>query len=169
VAYGGRGLRPNETRWAVTKLECLALIEGVKQFHTYLAGSNFEVVTDHISLTFLRGMKLAGNNRLTRWALFLQPYTFTITYKKGVLLTSADAISRMDNLPTPSPTDEEVDTADAPLIATVTSGRTLIEFDLSSAETVIAAGTVVPQPATTATGDNEIGAELERCPDLAPV
>jgi hypothetical protein len=169
VAYGGRGLRPNETRWAVTELECLALIEGVKQFHTYLSGSKFEVVTDHISLTFLRGMKLAGNNRLTRWALFLQPYTFTITYKKGALLTSADAISRMDNLPTPSPTDEEVDTADAPLIATVTSGRTLIEFDLSSAETVIAAGTVFPQPATIATGDNEIGAELERCPDLAPV
>jgi hypothetical protein len=169
VAYGGRGLRPNETRWAVTELECLALTEGVKQFHIYLAGSKFEVITDHISLTFLRGMKLAGNNRLTRWALFLQPYTFTITYKKGALLTSADAISRMDNLPIPPPTDEEVDTADAPLIATVTSGRTLIEFDLSSVEAIVAAGTVSPQPTSTATGDNEIGAELERCPDLAPV
>jgi hypothetical protein len=83
VAYGGRGLRPNETKWAITELECLALIEGVKQFHTYLARSKFEIITDHVSLTFLRGMKLAGNNRLTRWALFLQPYTFTITYKKG--------------------------------------------------------------------------------------
>jgi hypothetical protein len=114
-------------------------------------------------------MKLAGNNRLTRWALFLQPYTFTITYKKGALLTSADAISRMDNLPTPRPTDEEVDTADAPPIATVTSGRMLIEYDLSSAEAIVAAGTVSPQPTPTATGDNEIEAELERCPDLAPV
>jgi hypothetical protein len=41
VAYGERGLRPNDTKWAITELECLALVEGVKQFHTYLAGGTF--------------------------------------------------------------------------------------------------------------------------------
>ncbi|HSN22734.1 MAG TPA: reverse transcriptase family protein, partial [Methylomicrobium sp.] len=101
VAYGGRGLRPNETRWAITELECLALIEGVKQYHTYLAGNEFEIVTDHVSLTFLQRMKLSNNNRLTRWALFLQGYRFKITYKKGDTLTAADSISRMENLPIP--------------------------------------------------------------------
>jgi hypothetical protein len=61
--------------------------------------------------------------------------------QKGALLTSADAISRMENLPTPHQTDEEVDTVDAALTATVTPGRTLIEFDISSTEAIVAAGT----------------------------
>jgi hypothetical protein len=169
VAYSGRGLRPNENEWAITELKCLALIEGVKQFQTYLAGSKFEIISDHVSLTFLRGMKLARNNRLTRWALFLQLYTFTITYKNGALLTSTDAISRMENLSTPHPTDEEVGTVNAALTATVTPGRTLIEFDILSTEAIVAAGTPFPPPAPTATGKSEIEAELERCSDLAPV
>ena len=41
-------------------------------------------------------MKLSSSGRLTRWALFLQPYQFTIRYKKGKLLTAADAISRIE-------------------------------------------------------------------------
>jgi hypothetical protein len=102
VAYGGRGLRPNETRWPVTHLEALAVISGVKQFHPYLAGKEFQIYTDHLTLTFLRRMKIAENNRLARWALFLQPYEFTIHYKKGAKLTAADAISRLDNLPPPA-------------------------------------------------------------------
>jgi hypothetical protein len=102
IAYGGRGLRPNEERWPVTHLECLALVEGVRQFHTYLAGNTFEIITDHVSLTFLQRMKISENNRLARWAMFLQGYKFKITYKKGATLTSADAISRMDNLPKPA-------------------------------------------------------------------
>lgn len=96
ICYGGRGLRLNETRWSITDLEALALIEGVKSNHTYLINNTFEVVTDHVSLTYLQTMRLSGNNRLTRWALFLQPYKFTISYKRGELLTSADAISRID-------------------------------------------------------------------------
>ena len=99
-AYGGRGLRPNEEKWPVTELECLALIEGIRQFHTYLAGREFEVVTDHISLTYLQKMKLSSNNRLARWSLFLQPYKIQMRYKKGETLTSADAISRIDHPPT---------------------------------------------------------------------
>jgi hypothetical protein len=104
IAYEGRGLRPNEEKWPVTHLECLALVEGVRQFHTYLAGNTFEIVTDHVSLTFLQRMKISENNRLARWAMFLQGYKFKITYKRGATLTSADAISRLENLP--KPTDE---------------------------------------------------------------
>ena len=96
VAYGGRGLRNNETHWSITDLECLALIEGVKEYHTYLAGQEFEVITDHVSLTYLQRMRLSGINRLTRWALFLQPYKFRVTYRKGALNVVADAISRID-------------------------------------------------------------------------
>jgi transposase InsO family protein len=97
VSYGGRSLRKNETKWSVSELECLALVEGVREFHVYLASRPFLVVTDHSALTFIQRMKLCdmGNNRLTRWALFLQSYNFEIVHKKGSLLTSADAISRI--------------------------------------------------------------------------
>ena len=95
VCYGGRGVRPAESRWTITELECLAVVEGIRQYHTFLAGNEFEIITDHVSLTFLNKMKLSGNNRLTRWALFMQPYKFKITYKKGAHMTSADALSRI--------------------------------------------------------------------------
>lgn len=99
VTYGDRGLRPNSEKWPVTHLECLALIEEVRQFHTYLTGSTFEVVTDHASLTSVQRIKISENNRFSRWAIFLQGYKFKITFKNGATLTSADAISRMKNLP----------------------------------------------------------------------
>ena len=47
--YGGRGLRSNESKWSITELEALAIVEGVRVYHTYLAGGPFEIVTDHVS------------------------------------------------------------------------------------------------------------------------
>jgi len=58
----------------ITELEMLAVVEGTKHYHTYLASNEFEIFTDHVSLTYIQNMKLAGNNRLTRWALFMQSY-----------------------------------------------------------------------------------------------
>lgn len=117
VCYGGRGVRPAESRWTITELECLAVIEGIRQFHTFLAGNEFEIVTDHVSLTFLNKMKLASNNRLTRWALFLQPYKFKITYKKGIHMTSADALSRIPRHTNPQEEEVSEDQDDGEIFA----------------------------------------------------
>ena len=99
ISYGGRGIRDSESRWAITRIEELALVEAVHEYSCYLQNQRFEVLTDHISLTFLRIMKISGNNRLARWALYLQPFRMKIRYKRGVDLTNADAISRLENLP----------------------------------------------------------------------
>jgi len=48
ISYGGRGLRPNEAKWGISEKEGLAVVEGVKAYHVYLAGRPFELVTDHI-------------------------------------------------------------------------------------------------------------------------
>ena len=98
VCYGGRGLRGAESRYTISEIEALAVIEGIKQYHTYLAGNNeFEIVTDHAALTFLKKMKLSNiNNRLTRWALFLQGYNFKITHRPGSKMAAVDALSRID-------------------------------------------------------------------------
>src|SRR5208282_5786357 len=60
ICYGGRGLIPNETRRGITDLELLALIEGVKAYHTYLADEPFAVVIDHVRLSYLKTMRFQG-------------------------------------------------------------------------------------------------------------
>jgi O-acetyl-ADP-ribose deacetylase (regulator of RNase III) len=95
ISYGGRSLHDNETKWCITELECLAIIQGCKEYMVYLKGQPFTVATDHVSLSYLKKMKLSGTGRLVRWALFLQQFRFEVSYRRGSTLGSADAISRM--------------------------------------------------------------------------
>ena len=106
ISYGGRGLRNSEINWTISELECLAIIEGTRAYHTYLASRPFTVVTDHVSLTYLNSLK-AGRGRLQRWALHLQGYNFTVRYKAGKSLTSADGLSRRDYPTPPQESDNE--------------------------------------------------------------
>ena len=73
--------------------ECLAIIWDIKNWHVYLYGRTFHVQTDHQALRWLDRMK-ETNNRLTRWSLTLQPYQFTVTYRKGSANANADTMSR---------------------------------------------------------------------------
>ena len=110
VNFGGRALHPNEKNWSVTHLECLALVEGCREYSTYLRGRKFTVLTDHVSLTFIKTMKLGDNKRLTRWSLFLQDFDFSIEHQRGKLHTAADCISRMDFSALPVPEESETKT-----------------------------------------------------------
>ena len=101
ISYGGRGLRRCEKAWPVTQIECLALLTGIRENHVYLASRPFSVFSDHVSFKYLESLKVSANNRLTRWALALQPYKFQVHYKEEKKLTAADGISRR---PFPEPT-----------------------------------------------------------------
>ena len=61
--------------WGVTQLECLAVLEGIRTYRVYLAGTRFKVYTDHKALTWLKNMN-AETGRLGRWTLLLQEYDF---------------------------------------------------------------------------------------------
>ena len=160
ISYGGRGLRDNETRWGITELETLALIEAVREFHTYLVDREFQAVTDHVSITFLSKMRLSGNNRLARWALLLAPYKIKVIYKPGEKLTSADAISRLENLPPNDNSDP-----DEYLFCAASGPRTNIEFDLTDVDTAFIQS-VAPWEPFDAT---QLQDQLERCPDFGPI
>ena len=67
---------------------------GIREYHVYLAAAPFVVYTDHESLKFLQSLKLSAHNRLSRWALALQPYNFTVEHVPGKRLTAADGLSR---------------------------------------------------------------------------
>ncbi|XP_071941068.1 uncharacterized protein [Antedon mediterranea] len=94
VAYLSKKLTPCEENYGIMEKECLAILWAIRQFHVYLYGRPFIVQTDHKAIKWLDQMKTT-NPRLTRWSLTLQPYSFTVQYKKGSHNTNADALSRI--------------------------------------------------------------------------
>ena len=50
ISYGGRALRPAEKNYTISELECLAVIEVVKQYHPYLANNHFQIFTENVAL-----------------------------------------------------------------------------------------------------------------------
>jgi hypothetical protein len=109
-------------------------------------------------------MKLSGNNRLTRWALFLQPYKFTITYKKGRLLTAADAISRIDRS-----NSDLAQSSEQPSVSSVnaSSSRVQLDFDYTDYETSYCAAITDSPPAKLPTLE-DFRKTINTCPDFAP-
>src|SRR2546425_1120780 len=93
VAFSGGSLRRAEKNYSVTEKECLALIEGVKEFYPYLCNNDFIILSDHLSLKWLNQIKY-GKGRLFRWNLALQGLTHTVNYKQGHTNRNADALSR---------------------------------------------------------------------------
>ena len=93
VAFFSRKLLPREARYSTVEKECLGVVAALKHFDAYLTGRNFTIVTDHKALQYLQTMRNA-NARLTRWALALQPFTFTVTHRPGRAHGNADGLSR---------------------------------------------------------------------------
>ena len=90
VGYYSKKLSPAEQKYAATELECLAVIRAIDHFAVRLSGTQFTAVTDHQYLQSSRHL----NGRLTRWALQLQHYHFTIRYCPGNTHQNADGLSR---------------------------------------------------------------------------
>jgi hypothetical protein len=59
--------RKNEINWTVSEKEALAVLEGVRHYHTYLSSRPFQIITDDLTLSYLKSMRLSGNSRLARW------------------------------------------------------------------------------------------------------
>jgi phospholipid-translocating ATPase len=94
VGYFSKKLLPREESYSTVEKECLAIKLSVEAFKVYLLGRQFEIQTDHNALVWLERLK-DNNPRLTRWSLLLQPYTFTVTHRKGSLNGNADVLSRI--------------------------------------------------------------------------
>lgn len=81
-----------ELNYNTTKKECLAVAVAVQQFRTCLYSCLFGVVTDHHSLCWFTNLcDLSG--RLAHWALRLQGFDFTVSYKRERKHKDADSLS----------------------------------------------------------------------------
>lgn len=95
IRWASRKLTKAEKNYGITEKELLAVIWGIEHFEYQLRGRSFDLITDHIALESMRKKSEFGNKRMSRWIDKIQDYDFTITYKKGSEMLSADAMSRL--------------------------------------------------------------------------
>ena len=99
VAYASRTLNAAERNYSQLEKEGLSCIFGIKRFHDYLFGRNFELVTDHKPLLGLlkedRATPPHASSRIKRWSLFLSSYEYSLVFRNTTAHANADALSRL--------------------------------------------------------------------------
>jgi transposase InsO family protein len=100
VGFVSRQLNTAEKNYITTEWECLAVVWCVGQFEPFLIDKKFTIITDHSALQWL-ATKRMDNKRLTRWALALQSFSYTIKHRAGKSNANADALSRAPVGPAP--------------------------------------------------------------------
>ena len=96
VAFYSKKLNKHQRSYAPIELECLALVRALEHFEVYLlSGFTVDVHTDHNSLVFLDRMRNT-NQKLLRWAIYLQRYDLNIKHIRGVENVMADMLSRLN-------------------------------------------------------------------------
>lgn len=96
IAFYSRKLNVAQTRYTTTERELLAIVETLKEFRNILLGQQIIVYTDHKNLTY----------SVLQRRLILEEFGPDLQYVNGTKNIVADALSRLDLLPSVSePTD----------------------------------------------------------------
>jgi hypothetical protein len=82
VAFGSKKLSDREKKFSTIKKECLSIVWSVQRFAPCLYGKEFILQTDHQPLVYLQRTKFI-NDRIMRWALYLQDHLLRIEVIKG--------------------------------------------------------------------------------------
>jgi transposase InsO family protein len=99
IAYASRALHDAESKYSQLEKEALAVIFGVRKFHSYLFGRQFTLISDHKPLLGLmseeRPVPVLAAGRIQRWALELSNYDYKMIHRSGISIQRADALSRL--------------------------------------------------------------------------
>lgn len=93
ISYASSRFNPAEQKYHSNEQECLAAVWAIKRYRPYLEGRRFILRTDNRALTWLNTAK-DQRAKLTRWALLLQDFTFTLEHCPGRTNELPDALSR---------------------------------------------------------------------------
>ena len=99
VAFISRILNATERRYSMWEKELFAIVWAIKHFCPYLLNHAFTVKSDNKPSTQMianSSLKLStsATNRVIRWILSLQTYSFTVEHQPGTSNIVADALSR---------------------------------------------------------------------------
>ena len=115
-------LTDTQRKYGQIQKEALSIIFGLKKFHQYLYGRKFILVTDHKPLISMfgpkKGVPTLAANRLSRWALLLNQYEYTVEYRPTNKHGNADALSRLPAGPD-TVFDAEEDKEDIDTVCTI--------------------------------------------------
>ena len=117
VYFVNRKLSAAERNYSVPELETLAVVWCVERLSQYLFGRQFKIRTDHSSLRQVLTGKMDNSvlsSRVTRWAIKLMSYNFTVEFVKGSQNVIADCLSRL-------PIGESRQDSEATLVCCVSS------------------------------------------------
>nr|GEU53111.1 reverse transcriptase domain-containing protein [Tanacetum cinerariifolium] len=85
-----------ESNYTTTEKEMLAMVYAFEKFRSYLIMNKNIVYTDHSALKYLFAKK-DSKERLLRWVLLLQEFTFKVIDTKDAENLAADHLSRLEN------------------------------------------------------------------------
>ena len=93
VGYASKKLNLTEARYPIIEKECLVVVWGIKRFRLYLAFRRFMLQTDHKPLRYLKDAAYQ-TDRVLRWAVAVQEYSFRVEDIPGKENVGADFLSR---------------------------------------------------------------------------
>nr|GEW09448.1 reverse transcriptase domain-containing protein [Tanacetum cinerariifolium] len=97
IYYASKTMTEVESNYTTTKKEMLAVVYAFEKFRSYLILNKSIVYTDHSALKYLFAKKYS-KERLLRWVLLLQEFTFKVVDTKGAENLAAEHLSRLENL-----------------------------------------------------------------------
>jgi len=101
VAFASKLLVGSEKNWirkedGTSEIECWGIVWATRKFRCYLDRQEFDLYTDHKSLTWVFSAENRTNNaKLARWAMELSQLKFKVYHKPGTGMGHADGLSRL--------------------------------------------------------------------------
>jgi RNase H-like domain found in reverse transcriptase/Integrase zinc binding domain len=95
IAFGGRSFKKHEKVLSSCDSELIGIMDAIHSYRQFLHnGKPFKILTDSLSMSYLKTLSYEKSPRLTRYALLLQNLDFEIEHIKGNTNIVPDFLSR---------------------------------------------------------------------------